>query len=50
MIKIRIEGTAEEIQQVIKDFSEDDNVLSISRFYPNRGMSKFGRIYIDYEY
>lgn len=49
MIKIRIEGTLEELQQVIKDFSNDNNTLSISRFYPNRG-SKLGRVYIEYEY
>lgn len=50
MIKIRIEGTSEEIKQVIEDFRNDENVRSISRFYPNRGMSKIGRIYIDYDY
>ena len=53
MIKIRIEGKLDDLLKISKDFENDDEILSISRIYPNRnftGVPLTGRIYIDYDY
>ena len=53
MLKIRVRGTVDELLQVIDDFKNDENTLSISMIYMNTRKctsSKFGRVYIDYEY
>lgn len=53
MIKIRLEGTPEEVDKAIVHLEADDrlNIFNISGFYPNtRGRrSECGRIYIDAE-
>lgn len=49
MIKIRLEGTPEEIEKATVHLEADGrlNILNISGFYPNRGKTKYGRVYID---
>lgn len=53
MIRIRLEGTPEELDKAIVHLEADEqlNIFSISGFYPNtRGRrSSCGRIYIDAE-
>jgi hypothetical protein len=46
-MKIRIEGTPEEIRTVLPTFRRTFTVRDESRFYPNRPPSSFGRVYLD---
>lgn len=45
-MKIRLMGTKEEIDLFIKSI-DDELIDEISSFYPNRGNSKLGRVYIE---
>ena len=54
MVKIRLEGTREENErmQAILEVSEargEIEVMQTSEPYPNRGKSKFERVYMDIE-
>lgn len=48
MVKVRVEGTKEEIEKFIDDFEHYYSPTSISNFYPNKRerYSKEGRVYI----
>lgn len=51
IVKIRLRGTREQIEKITKDMEFDDNVMSISEFYPDcrrTAFSRYGRVYIDY--
>ncbi|WP_367757614.1 DUF3970 family protein [Ammoniphilus sp. 3BR4] len=49
-MKIRVEGTSEqEIQKFIRDSDTKYTVVNVSKFYPNRGNTRNGRVYIDFE-
>jgi len=47
MVKIRLEGTAEECQQAVPLLAELFEVVSVSNPYPNRGQSRLVRVYVD---
>lgn len=52
MVKIRIQGTSEENQQAQKFFEACERrgeikILSVSDPYPNRGNSKYERVYAE---
>lgn len=49
MVKIRLEGTEEEVRRCMNQLHDDGgfDLLSVSDPYPNRGRSKFVRVYID---
>ena len=49
MIKIRLEGTQEEIEDFMAGFRPQYNVLSESAPYSNRGKSQYVRVYLDVE-
>lgn len=49
MVKIRLHGTEEECQRVSDTLAEQLEILSISEPYPDRGQSKYVRVYIDAE-
>lgn len=49
MVKIRLEGTSTEVQSAVKMLGSGFDLLSVSGEYPNRGRSKYVRIYIDAE-
>lgn len=49
MIKIRLEGTQEEIEDFMSGFRPQYNVLSESAPYANRGKSQYVRVYLDVE-
>lgn len=48
MVKVRVEGTKEEIEKFIDDFMHYYSPVSVSKFYPNKRerYSKEGRVYI----
>lgn len=45
-MKIRIEGTHEETDAAVDAVREVFDVHEVSRFYPNRGDSVLGRVYL----
>lgn len=45
-MKIRIEGTRDEIAVAVDALREVFDVHEVSRFYPNRGDSVLGRVYV----
>jgi single-stranded DNA-binding protein len=47
MVKIRLEGTAEECQQATVRLAEVFDVVSISDPYRNRGRSRLVRVYVE---
>ncbi len=47
MVKIRLEGTEQECQQVTPQLAEVFDVVSISDPYPNRGQSRLVRVYLE---
>ena len=47
MIKLRVQGTREEVDEFIKIAPEYFEVLQCSQPYENRGVSKFVRVYMD---
>jgi hypothetical protein len=47
MVKIRLEGTLEECQQVAPRLAEVFEVVSVSDPYPNRGRSRVVRVYVE---
>ncbi len=47
MVKIRMEGTAEECQQAAPRLAEVFEVVSVSDPYPNRGRSRLVRVYVE---
>lgn len=49
MVKLRLWGEEEELRELMKHISldEDVKVLSMSDPYPDRGKSEYVRIYID---
>ncbi|ONF62311.1 hypothetical protein [Amycolatopsis keratiniphila] len=49
-MKIRIEGTAQETAAGADLLREVFNVREVSTFYPNRGRSTLGRVYVDVEF
>lgn len=46
-MKIRIEGTMQETVAAAELLREVFDVREISHFYPNRGRSTLGRVYVD---
>ena len=49
MIKVRLEGTPEEIEDFLAGFRPGYKILSESASYPNRGKSAYVRVYLDVE-
>lgn len=51
MIKLRLQGTLEEIEWFKEKINQDKNirVLEVSELYKNRGISEYYRVYIDAE-
>lgn len=49
MLKIRLEGTEEEIEDFLAGFRPGYKILSESASYPNRGKSAYVRVYLDVE-
>lgn len=51
MIKIRLEALPNEIDEYLEHLKSDSkvNVLEVSKEYPNRGNSKFVRVYASIE-
>lgn len=49
MIKIRLEGTAEELPKAVQQIRESFRVLNESNSYKNYGNSVYHRMYIDAE-
>ncbi|WET79217.1 hypothetical protein P3102_35200 [Amycolatopsis sp. QT-25] len=49
-MKIRIEGTTHETEAAAELLREVFDVREVSRFYPNRGRSTLGRVYVDVEF
>lgn len=47
MIKIRLNGTQKECELVADKLSEQFEILSLSEPYPDRGYSKYVRVYIN---
>lgn len=47
MIKIRLNGTKEEIEKAKEIIKKDFKVLSISNLYKDRGENLYYRLYID---
>lgn len=45
-MKIRIEGTQNEVTAAARLVAEVLDVHEVSRFYPNRGHSTLGRVYL----
>jgi len=46
-VKLRLEGTPQECQQVVPLLGEVLDVVSISPPYPNRGQSRLVRVYLE---
>jgi hypothetical protein len=46
-MKIRIEGTPAEVDVLVDALRDVVDVREVSRFYPNRGSSVLGRVYVD---
>ena len=49
MLKIRLEGTEEEIEEFLAGFRPAYKILSESQPYANRGKSAYVRVYLDVE-
>lgn len=49
MLKIRIEGTPEEIEEFLAGFRPQYKILNESAPYANRGKSAYVRVYLDVE-
>ncbi len=49
-MKFRIEGTTQETGAAAELLREVFNVREVSSFYPNRGRSTLGRVYVDVEF
>ncbi|MFJ8913446.1 hypothetical protein [Amycolatopsis sp. NPDC102389] len=49
-MRIRIEGTTQETAAAAELLREVFNVREVSSFYPNRGRSTLGRVYVDVEF
>lgn len=51
LIKIRLHGVEEEIQEFLAELESNKNfkILSVSEFYKDRGNSVYYRCYIDAE-
>ena len=49
MIKVRLEGMPEELEDFLAGFRPAYKILNESSSYPNRGKSKYVRIYLDVE-
>lgn len=47
MIKIRLEGTQEEIIKSVDGLKESFEILSQTTFYKNRGENQYYRLYIE---
>ncbi|MET8756846.1 DUF3970 family protein [Lentzea sp. NPDC004782] len=45
-MKIRLEGTPQEIEQAVTALREVFEVQEVSGFYKNRGQSVLGRVYV----
>lgn len=46
-MKIRLMGTPQEIEAVQNGLAKGLEILEVSAFYPNRGDSKLGRVYVE---
>lgn len=46
MIKLRLSGTREECAAALPALRAAFIVLEVSAFYPNRGQTVFGRVYV----
>ena len=49
MVKVRLEGLPEEVGQIADAMEAVGCVLERSREYPNRGRSRYVRVYLDCE-
>ena len=49
MLKIRLEGTREEIEEFLSGFRPQYKILNESAPYANRGKSQYVRVYLDVE-
>lgn len=47
MVKIRLEGLPEEIDAMVQSFSNNYEVLNVSKPYKNRGETKYVRVYVE---
>jgi len=47
MLKVRLRGEMQEIEDFHKKLAEDYNLLNVSSAYQDRGESKYWRLYID---
>ncbi|MBJ7950123.1 DUF3970 family protein [Bacillus cereus group sp. N24] len=47
MLKVRLMGVEEEINEMIKSLKENHTVLQVSNPYPNRGTTEYVRVYVD---
>lgn len=45
-MKIRVEATASEAEAAVQALRQVFEVQEVSRFYPNRGSSTLGRVYV----
>jgi hypothetical protein len=48
-MRIRLSGTPKEIGAVLTAMAEVLEFREVSEFYPNRGVTKVGRVYVDVE-
>jgi len=46
MIELRVTGEQSEITFTIDRLEQQFEIIEISKFYPNRGESKLGRVYV----
>lgn len=46
-MRIRLTGAREEIEPVVAVLTDVLDVLEVSSFYPNRGSSRLGRVYLE---
>ena len=49
MVKVRLEGTKEDLEEFLVGFRPAYKILSESAPYANRGASKYMRVYLDVE-
>ncbi len=49
MIKIRLEGTLDELAEALPRLRDTYHILSESKPYKNRGQSEYYRLYVDAE-
>lgn len=47
MVRVRLEGLPEEVQRIADAMQAAGCVLERSREYPNRGESRYVRVYLD---